>query len=97
MSLRDRIISILSESLTPIYLDVTNFSEQHRHHDGYGNGGESHFNVVIVSDAFDGKSRLERQRMVYALLHTELRTHIHALTLKTLTSAEAKARQTFQS
>lgn len=96
MSLRDRIISILSKSLTPIYLDVTNFSERHRHHDGYGNGGESHFNVVIVSDAFDGKSRLERQRMVHALLHTELRTQIHALALKTLTSAEAATKQTFQ-
>ena len=62
MSLRERITSILSKSLTPIYLDITNFSEQHRHHDGYRAGGESHFNVVIVSDAFEGKSRLERQR-----------------------------------
>lgn len=96
MSLRDRIISILSESLTPIYLDVTNFSEQHRHHDGYGNGGESHFNVVIVSDAFDGKSRLERQRMVYDALKAELQAGIHALTLKTMTSAEAETKQIFQ-
>lgn len=52
-------------------------------------GGETHFRVEIVSDAFEGKSRVERQRMVYAAIEDELRERVHALQLKTLTPAEA--------
>lgn len=95
MSLRDRITSILGKELTPIYLDVTDFSESHRGHTGYREGGESHFSVVIVADAFSGKSVIDRHKMIYALLEQELRTHIHALTLKTLTADEAEKRNMF--
>lgn len=54
------------------------------------NGGETHFRIEIVSDAFEGKSRVERQRMVYAIVDAELRERVHALQLKTLTPAEAQ-------
>lgn len=95
MSLRERITSILTKELTPIYLDVTDFSERHRGHAGYGESGESHFDVVIVSDIFSGKSRVDRQRVVYDVLRTELKSQIHALTLKTLTVEEAEKRKLF--
>lgn len=52
-------------------------------------GGETHFRVEIVSDAFAGKSRVERQRMVYAIVEDELRERVHALQLKTQTPDEA--------
>lgn len=52
--------------------------------------GETHFRVEIVSSAFEGKSRIDRQRMVNTLLADELRERIHALQLKTLTPAEAQ-------
>lgn len=93
MSLRERIISILTKELTPIYLDVTDFSERHRGHAGYGENGESHFDVTIVSDIFSGKSRVDRQKLIYGFLEAELKTQIHALTLKTLTGEEAEKRQ----
>ena len=50
--------------------------------------GESHFRVELVSRAFEGKSRLERQRMVYGVLADEMASDVHALTLRTLTPAE---------
>lgn len=95
MSLRERITSILTKELTPIYLNVTDFSEKHRGHAGYGEKGESHFDVVVVSDIFSGKSRVARQKLVYGFLADELKTQIHALTLKTLTPEEAAMRNKF--
>lgn len=50
-----------------------------------------HFEALIISEAFDGVSRLKRQQMVYAALGTALTEgHIHAISLKTLTPVEAK-------
>lgn len=95
MSVRERIISILTKELTPIYLNVIDFSEKHRGHAGYGEKGESHFDVTVVSDLFSGKSRVDRQKMVYAFLEEEMKSQIHALTLKTLTTDEAAKRQIF--
>lgn len=54
-------------------------------------GGETHFRVEVVSSAFEGKSRVDRQRMVNALLADELRERVHALQLRTLTPQEAGA------
>lgn len=93
MSLREVITSILTKELTPIYIKVTDFSESHRGHAGYGEKGESHFDVLIVSDEFSGKSKIDRQRMVYKILEQEMKSQIHALTLKTLTAEEAEKRQ----
>ena len=52
-------------------------------------GGESHFRVAVVSGKFAGKSRIERQRIVYALLAEEMAGPIHALTLTTQTPSES--------
>ena len=53
-----------------------------------GPGGETHFRVEIVADGFAGKSRIERQRAVYALLADELAERVHALQLTTLAPDE---------
>ena len=95
MSLREVIISILTKELTPIYLEVTDFSERHKGHAGYRDGGETHFDVVVVSDIFSGKSRIERQKLVYKILEEEMKSKIHALTLKTLTPDEADKKRNF--
>jgi stress-induced morphogen len=89
MSLRERIISILTKELTPIYLQVKDFSESHKGHDGYGEAGESHFDILIVSQVFSGKNRVERHKMVYNFLKHEFSTTLHALTIKALTEEEA--------
>lgn len=78
----------LRKALAPVRLAIVDESHMHAGHAGARPGGESHFRVEIVSAAFEGKSRLERQRMVYAALANELRHDIHALALSTLTPAE---------
>ena len=52
----------------------------------------SHFEAVIVSAGFEGKSPLQRHRMVYATLGDAMQSAIHALTMQTLTPEQAQAR-----
>ncbi|MCG8510483.1 MAG: BolA family transcriptional regulator [Rhodospirillales bacterium] len=78
----------LTSALQPIRLSIVDESHKHRGHAGARPEGESHFRVEIVSAAFEGKSRIERQRMTYAALSDEMTTDIHALALKTLTPDE---------
>jgi len=75
--------------LEPTRLDIINESEMHAGHRNSPGTGESHFRILIVSDAFSGKSRVERHRMVNALLADELAGRIHALALKTYAPGEA--------
>ena len=88
MIITERINKKLTEGLTPKVLEVVDESAKHKGHGGWREGGETHFNVTVVSDAFDGKSRVDRQRMVYALLADEMAERIHALALTTKTPAE---------
>lgn len=55
-------------------------------------GDGHHFEAVIVTAAFEGKNLLQRQRMVYAVLGDKMGGEIHALSMKTLTPAEASQR-----
>lgn len=79
----------LTDAFDPTHLDVIDDSASHAGHAGANPLGESHFNVAIVSAAFDGKSRVERQRMVYGVLAAELADRVHALSLKTSTPEES--------
>ena len=86
----------LQQSLSPSQLEIVDDSWRHagHHHEGGMDakpGGESHFNIVVVSDAFEGQSRLARQRAVNALLKAELSGPVHALSVKALTPGEAQA------
>ena len=72
----------LQGALSPILLELTDDSEQHRGHGGYNPAGESHFTLVIESAAFAGKSRVERQRMVHRALGDLLDARVHALSIK---------------
>lgn len=81
MTVRDRIAATLEAGLTLVRLDVIDESHQHAGHGGWREGGETHFRVVAVSAAFAGKSRIERHRMVNALLAAELADGVHALAL----------------
>jgi BolA family transcriptional regulator, general stress-responsive regulator len=82
MSTRDAIINKLREAFVPESLDVIDESHLHEGHAGHRPGGETHFRVYIVSPAFDGKSRIERHRMVNATLEAELRGSVHALAIR---------------
>ena len=81
MNARDLITDKLTRAFAPQSLDVVDESHQHVGHAGHRPGGETHFRVYIVSDAFRGKSRLERHRMVNETLSGELAGGIHALAI----------------
>ena len=89
MSVADAIREKLTKNLNPRHLEVVDDSHRHAGHAGSRPEGESHFSVTVVSEVFKGKSRVERQRMVYGALSEEMSGQIHALALKTLTPSEA--------
>lgn len=79
MSVAENIRAKLSQALAPERLEVVDDSHRHAGHAGAQPGGETHFKVTIVAAAFAGKSRLERQRLVYGLLADEFKAGLHAL------------------
>lgn len=91
MGMAERIERKLREALEPACLEIVDDSHRHEGHAGWAPGGETHFRVTVVSEAFAGKGRVERQRMVYALLAEELAERVHALQLVTRTPREDAA------
>lgn len=91
MTVRDQIIEKLTKAFQPASLDVVDESHQHEGHAGHRPEGETHFRVHIVSDAFRGKTRLERHRMVNDTLSRELRERVHALAIHASAPGEAGA------
>ena len=88
MTVENLIREKLTQAFAPVALDVKNDSHLHAGHASSPGTGESHFSVKVVSAVFDGKSRLERHRMVNAVLAEELSGRIHALAVSALTPAE---------
>ena len=78
----------LNSALAPTRIELTDDSEQHRGHGGYNPAGESHFSLRVESPAFAGKSRVERQRMVYAALGDLMEGRVHALSIKAMAPGE---------
>jgi BolA protein len=76
-------------ALRPTRLDLVNESHLHAGHRSSPGTGESHFRILIVSEAFAGKSRLERHRLVNELLSSELQGGVHALAIKACAPGEA--------
>jgi BolA protein len=68
--------------LEPSRIDLVDDSEKHRGHGGYNPAGESHFTLHIESAAFAGKSRVERQRMIYSALGDLMKERVHALSIR---------------
>lgn len=81
MSVTTDIHERLQAAFSPSTLDVVDDSESHRGHAGFQEGGESHFNVRIRSEAFRDQSRIERHRAVHSALGPDLVGRIHALSL----------------
>lgn len=86
---RDTIQAKLEAGLAPDSIEIVDESHLHAGHAGAREGGESHFRVAVVSGEFTGKSRIERQRLVYSLLAAELAGPVHALSLSTLAPGES--------
>jgi BolA family transcriptional regulator, general stress-responsive regulator len=77
-----RIEDILTEAFAPVSLVITDESALHAGHAGAAPGGETHYSVEIVSEAFSGLSRVQVQRTVMMVLQNEFDTGLHALSLK---------------
>ncbi|KAF6153841.1 hypothetical protein GIB67_001074 [Kingdonia uniflora] len=85
----ERIKDILERGLNPVELEVEDISYQHAGHAGVrGSEGETHFNVRVVSEEFEGKSMVKRHRVIYSLLQEELQSGLHALSIVAKTPSE---------
>lgn len=82
MGVADDIRTKLEAAFAPAALTVIDESEQHRGHGGWREGGGTHFRVRMSSSAFDGQSRVARQRAVHRALAEELAGPVHALALE---------------
>jgi BolA protein len=78
----------LDSALSPSRVELIDDSELHRGHGGYNPAGESHFTLRIESPAFAGKSRVERQRMIYAALGDLMDARVHALSIRATAPGE---------
>jgi BolA family transcriptional regulator, general stress-responsive regulator len=81
MATHDLITNKLTKAFAPQSLAVVDESHLHAGHAGHRQEGETHFRVTIVAEAFRGKSRVERHRMINAILAAELAGHVHALAI----------------
>ena len=82
MTMKELITQRLNERLAPVYLQIEDQSNQHIGHAGWREGGETHFNLDIVSQAFEGKSRVERHRIVNEAVSEAFQHGLHALAIK---------------
>ncbi len=89
MQTHDLITEKLRKAFAPESLRVEDESHRHEGHAGHRPGGQTHFRLYIVSDAFRGKSRLERHRMINAALAGELSSGVHALAIHAAAPGEA--------
>ena len=87
----DRIAAIrerITNQLQPLELDIVDESHLHAGHSGHGGAG--HFAVSITTEAFNGKSLIERHRLVYSAVDDLMKTEIHALSIKATSEDEVK-------
>lgn len=81
-------LALLNSALLPTRIELNDDSEQHRGHGGYNPAGESHFSLRIESPAFAGKTRVERQRMIYSALGELMQARVHALSIRATAPGE---------
>lgn len=84
-----RLGEILKTKLGAVSVEVVDDSPLHAGHEGARSGG-GHYSVTIVSELFEAKNPMERHRMVYRALESEMGREIHALALKTLAPGESR-------
>jgi BolA family transcriptional regulator, general stress-responsive regulator len=90
MRVRDTITKKLKDAFTPDSIEVVDESHLHAGHAGHRPEGESHFRLYIVSQAFAGKSRIDRHRMINAILSDDLAKDIHALAIHAVAPGEPR-------
>lgn len=85
----DAITAKLNHAFSPTRLEVVDDSHRHHGHAGHREGGESHFNLLIEAEAFAGKARVQRQRLIFQALAEEMAGPVHALSIVAKAPGEA--------
>ena len=88
MTLEETINKKINDNLKPSFFKILNFSDQHKNHFEADNKDTSHIKIIIVSESFDGHSRIERERIVHNILKEEILKEIHSIRLKLYTQPE---------
>ena len=78
----------IEEALKPIHFELVNESHKHAGHMGDDGSGETHYKLIVVSDSFEGLSRIDRQRQVNSVLCDAFGRGLHALALRLFSPAE---------
>jgi len=81
MTVTETVTKKLKTAFQPVDFELIDDSDKHRGHGGWREGGESHFRLRMVSAAFAGQSRVQRQRAVNNVLAEELAGPVHALSM----------------
>jgi BolA family transcriptional regulator, general stress-responsive regulator len=89
LSRTERMQTLLTAQFAPQKIVIEDQSALHHGHTGAQPGGQTHYRVTLVSTAFEGQSRVSRQRSVYHALREEFETGLHALSLDLKTPSEA--------
>lgn len=84
----ERLHAVLTDAFSPVLLRVEDDSARHAGHAGAQPGGQTHYNVLVVSQAFNGMNRVARSRAVHAALAAEFAGGMHALALTLRTPDE---------
>lgn len=79
--MEEHITQKLIDAFAPESLRIVDESDRHRGHAGWREGGETHFRIYIVAEAFRGKTRIERHRLINQCLAGELADKVHALAI----------------
>jgi BolA protein len=82
----------LQQKIGATIVEIVDRSDQHKHHQGRMDApaGSGHYDAIVVTDSFIGKSMMQQHRMVYEALADKMQTTIHALSLKTYTIEQWK-------
>jgi BolA protein len=83
--MKEVLINLINENLKPQHIAINNTSHRHIGHDGYNNN--SHFEITVVSNKFKILTRLERHRLIFKILETEIQK-IHSISLELYTEEE---------
>jgi BolA protein len=89
-----RIRTILTDTFQPTTLELIDDSAKHAGHAGVRQHGGGHFYATIVSDRFQGKNHVQRHQLVYQALGDMLKSEVHALSIKALTTLEYQQKET---
>ena len=90
MKRKIKIEEIIKQNFNLEFCKVEDVSESHRGHNGFVEGKETHFNILIVTDDFETLNRINRHRIVNKLLINQFKKGLHAVSFELLTKKEYK-------